>query len=373
MFIGQPNFPMLSADQANPAISGLARMIQMHLQRQQVQRNDATMPFVGPQAQANLQRTQLGNQGAEAQLPYIAPEAAADLQGKQLQNKFYAPNMQSQIASRDAGTLQQNIMNSLLPDKMKSDIGLTNAQAQMYGMGGGMHPTAAIQSYNQVLNNVAQDNPELKNDPSKIREATNAYLQNQNSLSDGTQLNPMSGVTQQSLGQYVKYSTTAPLLTRQVGAQQAEAEQNVISNLAKKYILPYGNTYDGYSPQQIVDSFKSDPESQKRLGQFIAGQQMMYDMSQLQIRINQGQSSEGATNDILNSSQMRLKAQYPKLSAEARSNYLDAINDAMKQMLSARQKQGINASQTVTGQAEGTDSKPSKESSGDSDPLGLRG
>jgi hypothetical protein len=102
MFIGQPNFPMLTADQANPAISGLARMIQMHLQRQQAQLNDATMPFAGPQAQANLQRTQLGNQGAEAQLPYIGPQAAADLQKAQLGNQFYAPEAQAQIGLQNA-------------------------------------------------------------------------------------------------------------------------------------------------------------------------------------------------------------------------------------------------------------------------------
>lgn len=62
MPIGVQNFSILSPEQANPLGYGLSQGIAAHLNQLNAQKLQQLMPFVAPQAQADLQKSQLFNQ-----------------------------------------------------------------------------------------------------------------------------------------------------------------------------------------------------------------------------------------------------------------------------------------------------------------------
>jgi NACalpha-BTF3-like transcription factor len=172
MDIGQGNFPILTQQQASPTIAGLANMIAMHLQRQQVQRNQATLPYAGPQAAANLQK-------------------------QQLQNEWYAPEARAQIGEQNASAqnltqqaLGQKIVNAYLPQQQQADIGLKNSQSQYYGMGG---PSmgVGVGTVLAVKRQVAKEHQDWSTE--QVDDATSQYLRGANTFSDGSPLPPPSG------------------------------------------------------------------------------------------------------------------------------------------------------------------------------------
>ncbi len=362
MNIGQGVYPILGADQANPMMNGLAKAIAMHLQMQQAQQNRAQMPFIAPQAKANLMQTQLGNQRNQATLPYAAPQAAATLgQTNASTQDSLARAMMQQITNK---TLPQQNQQSLLASSLANqrnqatlpyagqqaaaNLGLTDAQSKYYSSGGsGGLRNANQQLLQQALDQVLLDNPQLGNDTAKGRDALNAIASGKDTLPDGTKLNTPSAITMNKIGAWAKSQTTAPLITQQIKAEQADAELDPLSKRIKQYNAPYGDTFAGKSPQQIADSFSSDPSSQKRLGEFIAGQALQYEQAQIRNRLAGGQPSEGATKELMERSGQNISANYPKLSTAARNAAMDAINDSLSEAFQARKSVGINAAQTL--------------------------
>lgn len=362
MNIGQGVYPILGPDQANPVMNGFARALAAHLQMQQAQQNRAQMPFVAPQAKANLMQTQLGNQRNQATLPYAAPQAAANLGqtnastqdaiqraiAQQITNKTLPQQQQQSLL---ASSLANQLSQAKLPyagQQAAADLGLTDAQAQYYKSGGSAGQRNANQQLlTQAQDQVALDNPQFANDPSKVRAALNAVMTGQSTLPDGTKINPPSAVTLNKIGALAKNPSTAKLVTDMVKANQAEAEVDPLSKRIKQYTSPYGDTLAGKSPQQIADSFSSDTESQQRLGDFIAGQALQYELAQIRIKLAGGEPSATATKELMDMSGQRISADFPKLSATARNRAMDSINNSLGEAFDARKKVGINAAQTI--------------------------
>lgn len=186
-------------------------------------------------------------------------------------------------------------------------------------------------------------------DQDKIDEAASAYLNGETSLKDGTVLPPPSGITKNLIDQVTKAGSTAALINQGVKANQAEIELDVLSKFAIKNLKPYGTTYLNMSPQQVSDSFKSDKESQKRLGRFIAAQQIQYEIAQNEIKLAMGQPGVTSTQELMQLGQQMIKTSYPKLSFEAREESQRAFREALSAGLAARNKYGIRAS-SATGQ-----------------------
>jgi hypothetical protein len=212
MNIGNANFPILSPQQANPTFSALKDAIQRHLMMQQSKQNSAILPYVGPQAEANLQQTQLGNQRSEAILPYAGPQASADLLKTQLANQFYGPNAQSEIDFRNQQTLAEKIANEFLPQMQQADISQKLAQADYYQHGGG-RLDAGQKKIEGLKRQIEIENPDF--DERQINEAASAYLNGSDSLSDGTKLPEASGIVNALTDQIVKTGNTAAGLNQQ--------------------------------------------------------------------------------------------------------------------------------------------------------------
>jgi hypothetical protein len=244
-------------------------------------------------------------------LPYEINEQDLKNKSLELANEWYPKLTQSKLDSNKALTKQR-------------DLGLTGL-----GVGG------KEQLY--FNRSVGEDNPDLNE--SQIRQAANAYLEGKDTLADGTPLKPMSPSTRQSLDRLVKYGTTASLINNAVATEQAEVEIPVMQDYAIKAMAPYADTIFNRSPQQFIDSFKTDKESQKRLGKAIAGQQLQFDLSQAYIRLARAKPGVTITNELMEIGKQRINDKYPKISGVAReeaSRYLyealSAANNAMKKV-----------------------------------------
>lgn len=221
---------------------------------------------------------------------------------------------------------------------------------------------ASIQLANAYQNEVARDNPELKT-PEDIRNAAN-ILRSGGDTYKGKKLNPLSPASLDQLNALAKTGTYSGVIVPLVRAKQASAEINVLSPLAIKYNEPYATTYANMSPEQFLDTFKTDEASQKRLGKFIAGQQIQFEIAQLQT--NQAGSRSGVTNthELIKSGMQRIKAFWPRLSstarAEAQKAFTDALEEGLKARLSVSTGVASASSSNKSGMNENTQGKTSK-------------
>lgn len=290
--------------------------------------------YYGPKAEADI-----GHKNALTnQLNTLTPLEAEKLR---LYNQFYGPDIQSLISNRNALTSRYNIENQFLPEMQRADIESKKALSSLRALGGSGMGTGGKEEL-MFQNFVSADNPHIPKD--KIYEAANVLRMGGNQLSDGTRINPLSPAAKSSLDRIMKGTTTSALLTGNLRAQQAETELDVLSDYAQKGLAPYGNTLAGYSPQQIVDSFKSDDASQERLGRFIASQQLQFEIAQNEIKLAQGQPGVTTTNELMEMGQQGIKTKYPKLSYKARSAANKYFMDALKAGNRARQSVNIGAS-----------------------------
>jgi hypothetical protein len=348
MPINLPFIQPLSFQQANPRLMGIQAG------------SDLYSSFTN-----NLSK-ELENMKAKAELPYVGEKAKADLSKALLANKFqeivnqYTPEEyttkfgleRGQTANQLASANETNTLTPLkakelsLKNEMYPD--LTKAQINSYNMGGrgGLGVGGKEQLFYQSL--VAKDNPQLQTQE-QIYEAGNVLAQGGDTLSDGTKLNKLSPAAQASLDRVVKGTTTAPVITQGIRSNQGEAELNVLSKYAQEGLKPYGTTYFSKSPDQILDTFKSDETSQKRLGKFIASQQLQYELSQNEIKLAMGQPGVTTTEELMNLGQQRIDAQYPKLSYTARAEANRFFLEALGKALEARKNVKIGAS-SVTNQ-----------------------
>jgi hypothetical protein len=161
----------------------------------QLQQQQVLAKYAEPNAMQELQKAILGNKKS------------------QLENQYYAPNIQSEIASRDALTKKTNIMTPLEAEELRLKnheyVPLTQAQINSYNMGGKGGLGVGGKEELTFQNYVNRDNPQLNNDPAKIYEASNRLRDGYDTLSDGTKLNPMSPASRESYNRIVGYGSTS--------------------------------------------------------------------------------------------------------------------------------------------------------------------
>lgn len=225
--IGKANFQILSPQQANPMMRGLSDSLADILKMQQSQINRARMPYVGPQAAANLQRSQL-------------------------QNQWYAPEKQSRIAQTNANTAMRNILNQYLPQQQqlsmlaqslasqlaqanlpyaqqldKARINLMGAQANRLNnpmLGGGRSGAGVnMQILNGLKGQISFEHPDW--DSAKVDQYASSYLNGESTLPDGTPLPSPSGS--------VKYILDSAEMKRQPAA--ATNQQRYASTLEQAF------------------------------------------------------------------------------------------------------------------------------------------
>lgn len=329
MAIQFPDFQRISFQEANPLLTGFQQSVNTG--------NSLTDMISKRLAQERLRKL----------MPYVQPEAQADLLAKQLANQFNPDIWKSEIGLRGAQTNKMNTMTPLeanqlkltnlyYPGLVKSLINLNNMGGR--GLGTGGKEELMFQQF------VSKDNPQLGNDPNKVYEAANALREGRTTLSDGTPLNQLSYASKKSFDRIIRGSTTSGALTPLINAGQSEQEINVLSKYAQEGLKPYGNTLLNKSPEQIIDSFKNDEDSQKKLGKFIASQQLQYEIAQNEIRLANGQPGVNSTQELMHIGQQTIDAKYPKLSYTARQEANKFFLDALKEGYQARKKVGVSPS-----------------------------
>jgi hypothetical protein len=107
---------------------------------------------------------------------FAQPQAQADLQGSQLKNQ----NQE----------LLNQIQKQFGAQKEQADIDLKNQMAKMYGMGMGGRGGVGLSDLNATNAEIQTLNPGFT--PEQLSEAANAYANGQTTLSDGTALAPAS-------------------------------------------------------------------------------------------------------------------------------------------------------------------------------------
>lgn len=227
-------------------------------------------------------------------------------------------------------------------------LDLLKAKIEREKNGGSGRSGVQLQEENKYNEGVGLDNPDLRGDPNKIRQAANILAAGGNKFPDGKPINPMSPETKRSFDRLSKGTTTSPLVTQGIQAQQAEAELPVYDKYIKQGVhdTGYGNTTYGYSPKQIVDSLDvNNHAAQRRVGHYLAAQQLLYDRAALTLKINALPAGVTLADEIKKLSAQTIKARYPRETAEARQIASEEVAKAMKEGLKARQSIPLGASQ----------------------------
>lgn len=272
-------------------------------------------------------------------------DQSLDAKKKEILNKYLEAQQQSELANRNAmtqlnqqKTTEQNILNKWLPQSEEARIKNINAMAALNAMGGKGGGVGQKEEQNfQRL--VGLDNPQLK--PEQVYEASNVLREGGDTLADGTKLNPLSQAALGSANRLLKGQTTGAVATQAINANKADAELKVLMNMSQKDFEPYATTYAGFSPQQVIDTFKSDNASQDRLGNFIASQAAQYEAAQIRNRIAGGESGISATQELMGKSGQIIKAHFPHLSARARLQATKRLDEYLDAGLRARNSVGI--------------------------------
>lgn len=293
--------------------------------------------------------SQINNRNAITEGQNIANQYAPDrLQlanaFAQMRNQFYVPNIQSEINSRNALTNKTTTMTPLEAEqlRLKNEWYPKSEQASInWKNSGGSSGGVGQKELSGFQNQLSKDHPEWS--PEELNQAANAYLSGDETLPDGSPLPPLGGNAGAIADQIAKRRTTAPLVTQGVKANQAEAELAVLSNYANKGLAPYGTTYFNKSPEQILDTFKSDSASQKRLGKFIASQALQFEIAQNRIKLANGQPGVTSTQELMDLSRQTINSKYPRLSAAAREEATRYMDEALREGLKARQSVKIGA------------------------------
>ena len=279
---------------------------------------------------------------------------AEELLAAQLQNKINKPkaehaeeitmadlaNSQANTGLTNQNSYKQQILNKFLPQREPAEINEIKAREKYYANGGSTGGVGQ-KDYQAYVQGVSNDNPNLT--PAQHQEAIDVLAKGGNQLKDGTPLNPMSFGTRNAFDRAVKSTTTANQLNNLNTANQAESELDVFTDLANKMRAPYATTIFSKSPEQIVDSFKNDDESQTRLGKLIAANALEFDIAQARNRVAMGAPGITSTNQMMDEAKQHIALYGPRLSGKAREVANKELNNALKQGLSARNKAGFGA------------------------------
>lgn len=146
-------------------------------------------------------------------------------------NQAYLPNIQSEMAARNALTNKTNTMTPLEAQKMKtenqfapqltqSQINSNNAMANLRNMGGSGMGVGG-QEMMRLQNQLKIDHPDW--DPLTANQAASAYITGENTLPDGTALPPLSGLAESGLAQIGKRNSNSAL-------QNQAANMDILAN-----------------------------------------------------------------------------------------------------------------------------------------------
>lgn len=320
----QPSF----LDALNQAIQKQNNPMGLSQQGQQgaAQNQQGSQNYIDPYVENSMKQAQL--RSALQMLPLNAQKA-------QLENKFYPQQQNADIT-------HQLLVNKFLPALTQSQIDLNKMGGRGMGVG---------QKADMYLNSLVQkDNPNLNEN--QLFEAANVLREGRSSLADGTPVK-FSPETKDAYDRVFKMGTTSSLVNGNIMSAQAHAAIPVLQKYATKGLAPYGDTIANLNPQQIMDTFKNDKDSQTKLGDLIASQQLQFDLAQEYIRLSRAKPGKSITNELMDIGQQMINAKYPKLSQAAREESQKYLYKALSEANDEMMKVGIGASSATTPKGKG--------------------
>lgn len=177
----------------------------------------------------------------------------------------------------------------------------------------------------------------------KGQEMLDAYMNGSLKLPDGTKLKPLTPSIYNSLSAYMGKTAPAATISKAQSANVAHAEIETLSDWVKPIYKTYGTTYLNRSPEALIDSFKSDPASQKRLGKLLAANVINNALVNAINRVDFGEAGEGAVHRLLEASHLTISTNFPRLSGAARAAAIEALQEAQSKAIETRNKFGVGA------------------------------
>jgi hypothetical protein len=389
-FIGNPNFQMLTPDQTNPFQAGLTKALAQHLSMQNVRKNRKMMPFIAPQAQANLEGTQLNNKKtqlanllSQAQLPYAGPQASANLKSTQLGNalsqlKLNNPGLLSGGSPAQIAALE--LMGIIKPQDLNNQGGQAQGGQGMPQGGQPQMPQGQQQAQgpstpNQMSNSNMQLPFHTGNqmiDSMMNLPYMNANLSAQrargyawNSLpadakdyaiasAAGAGMDPTkasnllaNGSTMDDIYKMQGFDPKNPpppdfLPTKgnvtQLNSRKAALKEiDSLSDFITKGLGPYARTINGMSPSQAWDAIRNkDPDKQAR---FLSARQLAPELANIRLKLAQGQVGLGAMNEVMQKSLTDAKAMQSLVTPE--------VFAKSQKMTDAQLKKAFSKAQTI--------------------------
>jgi len=281
------------------------------------------------------------------QAEFAKPIMESDLEKKKLDNiyqgiinQFSPRNYEMDLENKNLKNIYQRIVNQFTPEDYQSQFESRKALDDYRKMGGGR---AGVTSQQQLFlqQQLMKDNPNFT--PEQAFEAAGNLVNGDNKLNDGTPFN-VSGLTKLSADKAVMQGTTSSLVTQAVKSNQADAELKVLDEYAQRGLAPYGDTILGMNPDQVIDTFKTDDKSQKKLGRFVASQALQYEAAQNRIRLANGQPGVTSTEELMKMSGQLINSKYPRLSYNARQEAARYMDEALEKGLQARNRIGLHPS-----------------------------
>jgi hypothetical protein len=273
----------------------------------------------------------------------VAPSQALVEQVKAM---FAQPNAEADLQKTQLENIGQEIKNRFAPATSEADIALKNQMAKVYGMGGGGRGNMTTQLMFQLKNQLKTDNPSLTDD--QLNDAVNNTLGGNFSLSDGT---PFNGGNAAKIyaSKLVTSSQPNAITTSNVRANQAEAEMPIVDKYIQEGRTPYGDTVFGHSPQQFADTLNTKSDAaQERLGKYGASQLLSLEKAGLGLKMAGIESGQNIMNEAMQKAGQTIKTFDFLKTDKARQTTLDTYRQALEEMLAARKSVGVLGSGSVS-------------------------
>ncbi len=143
-----------------------------------------------------------------------------------------------------------------------------------------------------------------------------------------------------------KYYSTSKNRTDLNTAVAAGAELDSLDDLVAQDIAIYGETFNGYSPEQIKDALSNKGEDQEKLIKFLGARAVQPEITALRAKIANGSNAQEALKQAQEDALTKFKIPGFTVSKEVRLGVQKYINSALKKGLEARIQSMVGTKQS---------------------------
>jgi len=133
-----------------------------------------------------------------------------------------------------------------------------------------------------------------------------------------------------------KYAATNSTISSLRQAEATLAEDIVLSKFISEGLGPYARTFEGFSPAQIIDSFKKDKASVDKQARFLASRALASEQAAIRARLAGSSSASEALKDLKATSMNEFRVFRPLVSSEVFVKTQSYIDETLIQAANAR-------------------------------------